>query len=265
MNLTELLDECNHAIEAGESQWDAHYTRDEASFKRLLKAEDGLVKGFKSYFKGLSERVPKFFNYSEIYARTFKAYDVVVEVDATPFADELAFLSAVVIDDLTLATAAGIEASLAAYKTGTALSASSEKVLKFANKHAASLVKDLNATTRKQIARAIESGIASGEDIPTITERVAALVNDPKRAERIARTESVNAYSGGIVLYGKDTGASHKTWQTVQIGACRICTPLDGKTVGIDEDFETIIGPVSRPAAHVFCRCGLILAYPDGA
>lgn len=270
IHLAETLEETELAIAAAEG-WDyerlfeEQYRKDPVSFAAFLKAEQSLVRGFNRYFKELSKRAGTFIDYAEYSRRAIKAYDVVVEIDSQAFAGELVILNNMVIDDIAAAMGAGSQAGEALYTISSGLSANHEKILRAARLQVGKLIRDINATTRKRIRRALEIGIDLGEDNETVTRRIEKMIWDPKRADLIARTESVNAYSTGLLEYGKETGALKKKWRTVQIGACPICIPLDGKEVPLGEDFKTDIGPVPGPSVHPRCRCTVSLVYPKGS
>ena len=57
---------------------------------------------------------------------------------------------------------------------------------------------------------------------------------------------------------------SQKIWRTAEDeGVCDICRPMDGKSVGVDEDFRTSEGRVYAPTAHPNCRCDIEISYPE--
>lgn len=82
-------------------------------------------------------------------------------------------------------------------------------------------------------------------------------LNNPVRAEMIAQTESVNAWSVGQTNYARETGAKKKIWEALA-GACNQCAPLDGVKVDLDDEFP---GGVLMPARHPRCRCSVYFEY----
>lgn len=75
------------------------------------------------------------------------------------------------------------------------------------------------------------------------------------RIDRLVKNESWIASQGAqlaaYTIVATAVGAlASKTW-VAQVGACSLCQPLNGKTVGIAESF----GDVSKPPLHVSCRC----------
>ncbi len=94
-----------------------------------------------------------------------------------------------------------------------------------------------------------------------------------KRAKRIARTETLDAYTQGLEdswQLAKEQGVleptAMKEWLEITASArtCEICRGLAGQRVPIGENFVSdIIGEVMRPPAHPSCRCSVSLVIPD--
>lgn len=90
------------------------------------------------------------------------------------------------------------------------------------------------------------------------------------RAYRIARTELTFAYNQGSYYGTKQAqeqgllGKVEKVWCTAaDERTCEICAALDGKRIGIDDDFDfktKLIEPgIKRvPPAHPHCRCTVL-------
>lgn len=88
------------------------------------------------------------------------------------------------------------------------------------------------------------------------------------RAYTIARTELATAYNTGAHEGTKQAQAAGligevvKVWSTADDErVCRICGELDGKEVGMDEEFDGISNSWStrlHPPAHPGCRCGVM-------
>jgi SPP1 gp7 family putative phage head morphogenesis protein len=133
-------------------------------------------------------------------------------------------------------------------------------VEKAALDHAGELAKGLSATTLDRVKSSIAVSMANGETVAEATARLSGTINDPARAEMIARTESVKSYNTGIQTFGESSGAKTKTWQAFD-GACPICTDLDGEEADINDEFSS--GDDSPPS-HPNCRCTMYLTYPNG-
>lgn len=92
-----------------------------------------------------------------------------------------------------------------------------------------------------------------------------------KRAERIARTEIMDALAEGQISTWREahqTGEipidTRKQWNTMDLGprTSDICTDLADAVVPLNEQFQSaIVGPIDRPPAHPNCRSVLTLVF----
>ncbi|MBW4666469.1 MAG: phage head morphogenesis protein [Cyanomargarita calcarea GSE-NOS-MK-12-04C] len=74
------------------------------------------------------------------------------------------------------------------------------------------------------------------------------------RAEAIARTESIKAYSNASQQKYNDAGVEEVVWVAVREGVCKFCTWRNGKAFKL--------GSIIHPG-HVNCRCCLICRVGD--
>lgn len=94
-------------------------------------------------------------------------------------------------------------------------------------------------------------------------QRLAAELKDAhafsaERAINIARTETARAQTDGSIAGWKASGVvGGKQWSAAP-DCCDICQELDGKIVGLDEEFED-----GDPPLHPSCRCGLDAVLTD--
>jgi SPP1 gp7 family putative phage head morphogenesis protein len=133
-----------------------------------------------------------------------------------------------------------------------------QNAIDWLNNYRITTVDGINATTYKQVTRAIEDWIKGGEHLDTLTARLEPVFGQP-RATRIAVTEVTRVYNEGNRTAWKATGfIGGNKWNTVNDErVCLICEPLDGVEVGLDEGF-TPDGPGEGPLgppAHISCRC----------
>ncbi len=94
-----------------------------------------------------------------------------------------------------------------------------------------------------------------------------------KRARRIARTETLDAYTQGLEdswQLAREEGfiepTAMKEWLEVTASprTCKICRGLARQRVPVNEPFVSdVIGEVSRPPAHPHCRCTMLLVIPE--
>ncbi len=106
----------------------------------------------------------------------------------------------------------------------------------------------------------IKEGLELGETLPKLSERVGKIF-DSKRAVDIARNESARAMMSGQHMAAVDSGVViGKRW-LAKSDACPICKALNGKVVGMDEDFaydakaKAAYRAVPYPPRHVNCTC----------
>ncbi len=97
---------------------------------------------------------------------------------------------------------------------------------------------------------AIGEGLAQGWGV----QKVASILRDQlgvtkTRAEAIARTESVKAYSNASQQKYNEAGIDEVIWMTVREGVCKFCTWRNGKAFRL--------GSFIHPG-HVSCRCVLL-------
>lgn len=254
------VDQVTMVIAAAE-KWSTVYTKDPASHAKVIKTEAKLGRVMRGYFKDLAtDRVWKYINWTQYHTDLIAAYDVNVIFDDDGFEDaEGDMLIGVMHDPLLDGMGAGIAAGQAIYDREIGMTSSSASVLKAARQYSAQLVKGVNATTKDRIQQSIQTSLTLGENQSDAAARITNIVNDPKRAEVIARTEAVNSYTKGLLSFGGESGASAKVWQALD--ATDECADLDGEQVDINDEFDD--GGGDGPPLHPNCRCGLQLIYKN--
>ncbi|GAP53495.1 head morphogenesis protein [Arthrobacter sp. Hiyo6] len=260
---SELLDareELGRAIRASED-WEETYRRHPAIFDRLLRAERRLERHTLVYLRGLADRVPALIRWQYMPVQKATDDNTVNDSDQV-WALEAEIFIALMLTDFQDIIGTGLDSGIEIYETPIGVDRLTELRMDAARDHIGTLIKEISKTNLTLIRKSIETSIAMGESVSDTINRVQLVIRNPVRAEMIARTELVNAYQIGLKLFAYETGAISKTWQAKQAGACRICAPLNGVTVKIDEAFVSGIGPILQPTAHPRCRCDLIYNYP---
>lgn len=249
---TELQSEIRAAEE-----WHDSYKSDPAIFRTLVGLEASLQAAVSEYLHELAPRAVQFVEWSVLKAAGAPNADDAV------WDEERRLLTIAVLQIITELTALGVVAGEAEYAIPIAFDSLQDAIMHGARTHVASFVKGATDTTRKLIRESVAQSIALGEDINDATIRLMNVIDNPIRAETIAQTEPVNAYQRGYNLYAKKTGAISKEWDSLA-GACKICSPLIGTTVGINEMFVLSNGTeLEHPAGHPRCRCSVIYNYPE--
>jgi HK97 family phage portal protein len=152
--------------------------------------------------------------------------------------------------------------------------------------HHFAFARAVNQTSADNLQKAMADGIANGESIPELTNRVKAAFGgvDPKtgekienwRAERVARSESARSQMLGVEQQWKESGVVAKKVWDANGDACPFCLDMEGKTVEIGNAFWSVDGAnqtvefrgkditlkheyldVLGPPLHPNCRCSL--------
>lgn len=129
-------------------------------------------------------------------------------------------------------------------------------------------IKAMTDELTTDLRQELERGIMAGEGIEKIKERVKSVFDSSEtRSEAIARTETTRAENYGKLQAFKTSGEKlKKKWvATEDDRTSPICQRLDGKTVGINENFvdekSGWEGPC--PPSHVNCRSTLVYFEED--
>lgn len=124
---------------------------------------------------------------------------------------------------------------------------------------------DINTTSKEKLKKSISEGIANGEPIPKLTDRVAAIYTDYKRSRctMIARTETTRAVNAGSIETYSTAGIQKKQWLSTKDSRVRDAhSRMDGQKRLMEEKFSNGLmypgdpaGPVSE---IVNCRCTIL-------
>ena len=130
------------------------------------------------------------------------------------------------------------------------------------------------STTLKLLNNSLGDGVANGESLRELTDRVADVFDlaSKYRAESVARTTVFStANASAREAYRQSGVVTEVKWHTAEDEmVCEFCGPMNGTTVGIDESYfddgEVIrganggslaisFGDVIDPPLHANCRC----------
>ncbi len=150
------------------------------------------------------------------------------------------------------------------------------EVIEFIGSHTIRLAHEINAKKKLELAEAIRSSIAEGNNTQEATQKVLAAYKELTtfEAERIARTESTTAYMQGSKKSWEATGVKRKVLRAAG-GPCALCdainqkyaepVPLDhlffklGDTFTVGSKVYTFdYENVDAPPLHPNCRCTLL-------
>ena len=130
-----------------------------------------------------------------------------------------------------------------------------QQAISYAERHAAQLVTQMDAETKRRLAQAISEGIKNKRGVPGLARDIRNQFDDMsrRRSVMIARTETNDALSQAFMDRAKDMNIPSKEW--VSHDPCEICGGNEGEgVVPIDHTFSS--GHI-RPPAHPNCRCAL--------
>ena len=265
--------------------WSGQYKKDKVTFKKIIKVEGRLRRDVRGTFSTMADKIDQYIDWGQYYQQmaSVKAdsrliadvnVDVVVNDDYYQELDSLFFTTT--FTTISTAIATGAQAGENIYNIPLGIRSSDAAIQSLTTDRVAWLVGKrvdksgavvdnpkaeyrISDKTREDINNNIKTGIALGEDKQTITKRLQTVVNNQKRAETIAQTETVNAYGSGLLQFGRESQATGKEWQDVN--ATDICA--DNAQQGIIPLEDEFISGNTAPAAHTGCRCNLRIVYSN--
>lgn len=137
------------------------------------------------------------------------------------------------------------------------------------------MAQNFNNETLDKLNKTLAEGIQAGENLDKLRKRVDEVYGKAERYRtlRVARTETLNASNEATNEAYRQTGyVKAKEWY-VNPDACDLCTPFEGKTIGLDdtyvkqgESYEDAVGEVHEndyddidsPPLHPNCRCTIL-------
>lgn len=144
------------------------------------------------------------------------------------------------------------------------------QIVEFAAKR---LARSYNKTTAKLLVSAINDGIAQGEGLTQLIERVKGVYDfsSTYRAAQVAHTEAFCiANEGSREAFRQSGVVETMRWYTADGDACQFCAPMNGKVIGVNDNFfpkgHVLEGAeggtlkldyraIDVPPLHTRCRC----------
>lgn len=243
-----------YASELPGEQFHKDYQKNKDVFRLIVKSDRQMEKKLAEYFKKLGERLASRLDLTNYSLSIKKAFDLTRYIDAD-WDGEILTLKVIITEALKNAIIAGGNAAEEELKIDIGWNGTSKPALDFLNKYSLKLAKGLTDTTVDKVKSSLQTSLDNGESTEDAIKRLTDIIDDPKRAATIAHTEAVRAYSQGKLAVADEVGATKKEWNTT-FAPCAICDPLNGKVVGIDEDFDD---GIEAPPAHPNCRCIMYL------
>jgi hypothetical protein len=153
--------------------------------------------------------------------------------------------------------------------TGLSFDETNVEAVKWAMKRSGDLISDVSKTTRDRIREAIVNGFSLKMDVDEVAREIDDIIDDPVRAELIARTETMSAANAGqreawdqAVDKGFLSGDEKQVWiVTPDDTLCPICESMDGQKETLGDPFDVDGQEIDGPPAHPNCRCTTGLAF----
>ncbi len=131
------------------------------------------------------------------------------------------------------------------------------RALDFLNKHALENTNSYSDSMKEDIALEVQQGVEQGQSVDGIASTLENFFDDQSdyRAERLARTETIDAYAqGNLEAYRQSGVVTGKEWLPDE-SACPICQEnQDDGVISLDDSFSS---GDDAPPAHPNCECGL--------
>lgn len=166
-------------------------------------------------------------------------------------------------------------ALLAAAELGISFNIESETALNFVQSYNYKFAASISDTSVSDMKTIIDGALRDGLSINEAKEQLLTkfVEWEKTRAEMVARTEVIRGSNMGAKMAYKEAGITRLRW-VAAADHCDYCAGLDGKIVGIDENFQNLGDSVSggsgdapmaitydnieTPPLHVNCRCTIL-------
>ncbi len=236
------------------------YKRNKKLFKKLIRETVKFKRDIRKFFLAQFSRL-------DYLAR----FPYVLADESSDF--EQAYLSNVQWDQEDQTLTAVLEVNLASFfeigakatelqlQTDLNIGPTHTEEAKFLRKYSVELAGEINQTTKKRVTQQIRTSIEVGETRQQLTARIDKVLNNPKRAEMIAQTESIRAYAEGRLAVGKRLKIPYKQLQSFQVDRGEICGRVSGEVVPLEQPFSN---GLHSPPFHPRCFVGDVLVAAEG-
>ncbi|HWY79521.1 MAG TPA: phage portal protein [Candidatus Sulfotelmatobacter sp.] len=131
------------------------------------------------------------------------------------------------------------------------------RAMDYLNEHALENTNSYSDTMKEDIALEVQQGVEQGQSVDGIANTIGNFFDDQSdyRAERLARTETIDAYAqGNLEGYRQSGVVTGKEWLPDE-SACPICQAnQDDGVISLDDSFSS---GDDAPPAHPNCECAL--------
>ncbi len=254
-NLSDELGYILAQLPQGE-QFNPRYFKDPENFKKMIRADVKIERVLVKYFRSLGKRLENKVDWFDYQSRAFKGSLVQPE---SKWKGEVLTLEVLITDSLEGAFEAGGLSAETQVGFNIGFTAKQPAAQAALRKNSLNLAKSLTKTTRNRLSQSLLTSIQQGHTQAQAASRMNRVLNDPRRANMIAHTETVRAYSQGRLEVGRQVGAKFKVWRNAQPGAEENCISLDGVKIPLKDTFSAGLFGSDAPPLHPNCFCILEL------
>ncbi len=127
----------------------------------------------------------------------------------------------------------------------------------WAGDHAGAAIQEVSATVRGEVRDLVQAALEEGWRMDELAGELEDLGFDADRAATIAAQELRTARNAGRLDRWQaqdETDRARKVW-IPSADPCLVCRHLAGQSQFLDEPFDSDLGPVDHPPAHINCLC----------
>ena len=243
----------NDLREAYEKKYTEEYKKQywELFIKRITPQENEFKRGMISLFQQQQNRVLR-----ALRGKKISETDVQNVLRITHDEKEIMKFTEFVLPRIT--EMVKINGKAAAAELGVAFDVTNPKVIKWIKERAGMLIKSISDTTLEKLKRTLAEGVANGESIPNLADRIGIVYDEAKgsRSVLIARTETITASNSGSYEAYKQSGVvEKKEWLATMDDRVRDeHAAMNGEVVDLDKPFSNGLMFPCEPN----CRCTTI-------
>jgi hypothetical protein len=235
-NLAESLDVFLFKQSSPGEKFHKQYQKDPAVFHKIIKNEVSFTRDLKQFFASQFTRLS-----SLVFLQLVKADDTSSYFNNAAWNEENGTLTAIIDINLGNMFDVGAFATANELHIHTNLDQYNARQERIIRNYSLKLAKGINNTTK---------------------DRIDNVINNPVRAQMIAQTESIRAFTTARLETAKRIGGYKKVWLTHGAND-NLCTEPEAEgAIEIDTPF---IGGYDGPPAHPNCRCYIRLVYDNQA
>jgi F like protein len=256
-------------------KWAPGFTKAPIQHAQLIQTSAKYLVVLTKFFGQMAKDAPNFINWDHYNYQVQLDYNVDIVVNKQQIDNWDNNFIKVSLSPITAMTAIGAQAAEQINKIPLGIQSTDAAIQALGLKQVAGLVgksvkpdgsivdnpnPEMNVTDsiRNDIAQSIKNSLATGQTTDEATKAIQQIIANPARAARIANTESVAAYNGGVMEFGSQSGAVGKEWQGVDPQDDLCLGDIDDGIIDFNDSFSS---GDDEPPAHPNCMCSIRLVY----